>query len=97
VVLAGDYLALDSTGVVAHLEDPQALRAMLQSVGRGGPAIVIGLIAMAIVMSPLPSAPIALSAGMAYGHTLGTVHVLVGAELGALTAFAIARHRSTKR
>lgn len=46
---------------------------------------------LAIVASPLPSAPIALAAGAAYGHTFGTMLVVLGAELGALAAFLLAR------
>lgn len=42
-------------------------------------------------MSPLPSAPIALAAGALYGHTWGTIYILIGAELGAIIAFSIAR------
>jgi uncharacterized membrane protein YdjX (TVP38/TMEM64 family) len=56
-----------------------------------GPLAIIGLLAMAIVLNPIPSAPIALAAGAAYGHLWGTVYVVTGAEIGALIAFAIAR------
>lgn len=56
-----------------------------------GPILIIGLMSIAIVFNPLPSAPIALAAGAVYGHTLGTVYVVAGAELGAIVAFAIAR------
>lgn len=41
--------------------------------------------------SPIPSAPIALAAGAAYGHVWGTVQIVIGAELGALIAFGLAR------
>ena len=56
-----------------------------------GPLAVIGLMTIAIVFSPLPSAPIALVAGAAYGHGWGTLYILLGAELGALIAFTLAR------
>ena len=46
---------------------------------------------LAIVFSPMPSAPIALAAGAAYGHLWGTVYVVAGSMAGALAAFAIAR------
>ena len=39
----------------------------------------------------IPSAPIALAAGAAYGHGWGTLYVLLGAEAGALAAFGVAR------
>jgi len=45
----------------------------------------------AIVMSPLPSAPVAIASGFVYGHVWGTIYILIGAELGALIAFSIAR------
>lgn len=41
--------------------------------------------------SPIPSAPIALAAGAAYGHFWGTMQVVIGAEMGALIAFDLAR------
>jgi uncharacterized membrane protein YdjX (TVP38/TMEM64 family) len=47
--------------------------------------------ALAIVVNPISSAPIALAAGAVYGHGWGTLHVLLGAELGAMIAFGIAR------
>jgi uncharacterized membrane protein YdjX (TVP38/TMEM64 family) len=91
VLLGAGYLALAWSGALDHLQDPAALRRTVLSAGWAGGAAVVGLMAIAIVMSPLPSAPIALAAGMVYGHTFGTVLVLAGAELGALIAFAIAR------
>ncbi|WP_419195972.1 TVP38/TMEM64 family protein [Cognatishimia activa] len=63
----------------------------VDSAGFWGPMLIVALIAIAIVASPIPSAPIALAAGAAYGHFFGTLLVIVGAELGALAAFVIAR------
>ena len=48
-------------------------------------------IALRTMASPIPSAPVALAAGAAYGHVWGTVQVVIGAELGALIAFGLAR------
>ncbi len=45
----------------------------------------------AIVMSPIPSGPIALVAGAIYGPLWGTVFIVVGAEAGSVIAFWIAR------
>lgn len=90
-VITVSFLLLTETGLAAMLSEPQALRQWVQDIGWPGPAVLMGLMAFAIVISPLPSAPIALAAGAAYGHIWGTVYVAAGAELGALTAFAIAR------
>lgn len=59
--------------------------------GLWGPVLIVTLMTIAVVASPIPSAPIALAAGAAYGHLWGTVQVVIGAELGALIAFGLAR------
>lgn len=89
--LIAGYLILARSGAITFLENGPALQAWLQQLGVIGPLAIIGLMTLAIVMSPIPSAPIALAAGAAYGHTEGTVYVLIGAELGAIIAFTIAR------
>jgi uncharacterized membrane protein YdjX (TVP38/TMEM64 family) len=43
------------------------------------------------VFNPIPSAPIALAAGAVFGHGWGTLYIVLGAELGAIIAFGIAR------
>lgn len=67
------------------------MKASIQQVGLLGPFIIILLITIAIVISPIPSAPIALVSGALYGHTLGTIYIIIGAIAGALIAFIIAR------
>jgi len=71
--------------------DSVRLKEQINDLGLLGPLTVIGLLALAIVISPIPSAPIALASGAAYGHWWGTLYVLIGAELGAFIAFFIAR------
>ena len=71
--------------------DRKALETLVAEAGPAGPVLVVGLMALAVVASPIPSAPVALAAGAAYGHTWGTIWVVAGAELGALVAFALAR------
>jgi uncharacterized membrane protein YdjX (TVP38/TMEM64 family) len=71
--------------------DSETIKKMVQRAGIWGPLLVIALMTFAVVMSPLPSAPIALASGAAYGHFLGTLYVLAGAEAGALIAFGLAR------
>ncbi len=69
----------------------EAIEALVARAGLWGPALIITLMTIAVVASPIPSAPIALAAGAAYGHLWGTVQVVIGAELGALIAFGLAR------
>ena len=91
VVLVVGYVMLSKMGATAFLEDGAALQQWVRQLGVAGPLVIIGLMAMAIIMSPIPSAPIALAAGAAYGHTVGTIYVAIGSELGAIIAFFIAR------
>lgn len=91
VVLLGAYVALSRAGTIDLLENGAALKQWILQLGATGPFVIIGLIAVAIVLSPIPSAPIALAAGAAYGHTAGTLYVATGSELGAMIAFLIAR------
>jgi uncharacterized membrane protein YdjX (TVP38/TMEM64 family) len=74
-----------------RLLDRDTLEALVVRAGIWGPLLIIGLMIVAVVASPIPSAPIALAAGAAYGHLWGTVQVVLGAEIGALIAFGLAR------
>ncbi len=53
--------------------------------------ILIGLMTVAIVASPIPSAPIGLAAGAAYGPVFGSAIIIAGSALGSILAFGIAR------
>ena len=73
------------------LLDVERLEMLVARAGLWGPVVIVTLMTLAVVASPIPSAPIALAAGAAYGHVWGTVQVVIGAELGALIAFGLAR------
>ena len=72
-------------------KDSDLLLAKIRNLDELGPLLVIGLMVLAIVFNPLPSAPVALAAGAVYGHTMGTIYIVIGAEIGAICAFLIAR------
>lgn len=91
LVLGALYWLLRDSGAIAIVLDAGALKLEVGKLGPWGPLAVIGLMILAILVSPIPSAPIALAAGALYGHTWGTLYVLLGAEIGALAAFGIAR------
>lgn len=91
VALVFAYRMLEDSGAMAVLLDGHALRQYIMGFGMLGPLAVVALIALAVLLSPIPSAPVALAAGALYGHSWGTLYVLLGAELGALGAFSLAR------
>lgn len=78
-----------------YFNQEEVARLVLE-VGNAGPLLIIVLMIVAVVASPIPSAPIALAAGAAYGHYFGALYVAIGAELGALLAFLIARYFGKK-
>lgn len=91
VALVTGYLAFATSPELQRMLRPSAVRGLLDGLGPWGPAALVGAMAVAIVFSPVPSAPIALAAGAVYGRTWGTVYAVVGAEIGALVAFGLAR------
>ena len=48
--------------------------------GPFGPVALIGLMVLAIVVSPIPSGPIAITSGALYGASVGTAISIVGAK-----------------
>lgn len=92
-VLAIGLFGLWLAGVIpTPAFDRAQIQLWIDAAGIWGPVVIVALMTAAIVASPVPSAPIALAAGAAYGHFAGTIIVLIGAELGALVAFLIARY-----
>ena len=78
-------------GLPLELPSSAKLQAWFNQFGALGPVAIVVSMTVAILVSPVPSAPIALAAGAIYGHFWGALYVLAGSELGALAAFGIAR------
>lgn len=91
LALVAAYWLLEQTGALAIILDGHALREFIMGLGLLGPLAIIALMVVAILVSPIPSAPIALAAGALYGHTWGTAYIALGSEIGALAAFGLAR------
>jgi len=78
-------------GWLDMLKNQEKMAILIKNLGILGPVAIVFLIATAIIISPLPSAPVALVSGALYGHTFGTIYVVLGALSGALLAFMISR------
>jgi uncharacterized membrane protein YdjX (TVP38/TMEM64 family) len=70
---------------------PDVIVQWLSDAGPLAPLLLIVSMAGAVVIPPIPSLPLDLAAGAAFGPFLGTVYAVLGAELGAIGAFLIAR------
>jgi len=71
--------------------NPERIVEYLDTWGPAGPLVFMVMMATAVVVSPLPSLPLDLAAGVAFGPLLGTSYSVVGAEVGAVISFLIGR------
>ena len=91
-VLAGAvWWWLPSFEEVTSWLDPQRATEILAGAGPAGPVVLMGLVAFAVVVAPVPMLPIDIAAGVVYGPWLGTLYVSLGALVGAVASFQIAR------
>ncbi len=90
LAIAGLYGVIQFTSLQDFLA-PEKLTSILRDLGVAGPFVLMGLMTLAVVVSPIPSLPLDLAAGAAYGPFWGAVYVLIGAELGAIISFFIGR------
>lgn len=89
VLSAAAVLAVDVTDAGAAGFDVER---DLPSLGIWGPIAIIGLRMLAALSGVVPSSPVLLAAGATEGIVLGSIYVLIGAQLGALIAFLIGRY-----
>jgi len=85
------YLLMDWFGLIALVKDTEQFKIYVNQLGVWGIFLTIFLMAFAILFKMLPSAAVALASGAVYGHTWGTIYIIMGAWLGAVIAFSITR------
>lgn len=85
------YMLLKYFGLYDLIMDTEAFKAYVIEMGYWGGLLIIVLMAFAILFKLLPSAAVALVSGAVYGHTWGTIYVIIGAWIGAIIAFSITR------
>jgi uncharacterized membrane protein YdjX (TVP38/TMEM64 family) len=98
VLRVGAFVLLAVTMIIAartvdfgRLVPAQGIEAWLQGAGPLGPIVFILAMALAVVISPLPSLPLDIAAGSVFGPLLGTVYAVTGGLLGAVASFLLAR------
>lgn len=90
VVLVAGYGAVSWLDV-GELLKPDRIADQLRAAGPFGPILFMVLMAVAVVISPIPSLPLDIAAGATFGPMLGTVYSVLGAEIGAIASFLIGR------
>lgn len=83
------FVAVTHLDLAAHL-DPTRIESLLTAAGPFAP-LVLAVIMAVVVVSPIPSFPFDIAAGVYFGPWLGTLYAAAGAALGAVAAFQIAR------
>jgi uncharacterized membrane protein YdjX (TVP38/TMEM64 family) len=70
---------------------PDRIQGILGGAGALAPFLYMIIMAAAVVVSPIPSVPLDVAAGIFFGPLLGTVYSAIGALGGAVVSFLIAR------
>jgi uncharacterized membrane protein YdjX (TVP38/TMEM64 family) len=70
---------------------PDRIQGILGKAGGLAPLLHMVMMALAVVVSPIPSVPLDVAAGIFFGPLRGTIYSAVGALGGAVASFLIAR------
>lgn len=70
---------------------PAVLAQWLNNAGPWAPLLLIGSMVCAVIIPPIPSLPLVLTAGAAFGPFDGAIYAVIGAEIGAIACFLAAR------
>lgn len=89
-VIAAGWWGLSSIDYERYLT-PAALVQQLNDAGPLGPLLLISSMVGAVIIPPVPSLPLDLAAGAAFGPFYGALYAIIGAEIGAIICFLIAR------
>lgn len=73
------------------LSDPSALRAAILSFGALAPVAYVLVLAVQVVVAPVPGHVLGFVGGYLFGAVWGTVYSLVGVTLGSTAVFALSR------
>lgn len=84
-------LAVERAANVFLQVDAGSIQNRLVGLGPWAPFVYVVIVVVAIVAAPVPSVPLDIAAGLTFGVVWGSVLTLIGDEIGALVAFALAR------
>lgn len=90
VAIVAGWWGLASIDYERYLS-PTALTQWLHDAGPLAPLLLIGSMVGAVIIPPIPSLPLDLAAGAAFGPFYGALYAVIGAEIGAIICFLIAR------
>lgn len=71
--------------------DVQDVREWIRDLGVWGPILLITVLAVAMVIAPIPNPPFMIAAGIAWGTPLGVAYSVIGQLLGSVIIFWLSR------
>ncbi|MGB7441506.1 MAG: TVP38/TMEM64 family protein [Coleofasciculaceae cyanobacterium] len=74
-----------------NLLTPEGFRQGIKNLGFFGPLVYIGILALSVVISPIPGAPLAVVAGAMWGSIWAGIYSVIGGFLGSLIAYFLGR------
>lgn len=90
VLMAAIYCAGFFSDIASSF-NPDQIQIWLADAGTFAPLLYMSVMALAVVISPVPSLPLDIAAGVFFGPIPGTVYSVFGALTGAVISFMIAR------
>jgi len=96
VIAVAYYFIANSPWVQGYLNDPQKIKDFALGFGAIAPVILILFQAIQNILPLLPHEITAVATGFIFGSFLGSVYTLIGAFLGSLVVFVIARKYGKK-
>ena len=87
-LLTGGAIVVLHPGILEFFT-PDRLTYAVERVGIWGPALYIAIIAMSVVVSQIPGAPLAIAAGAVWDPLLAGVYTVIGGFGGALIAYRL--------
>ena len=91
VLLALAYVVTSEALGISYEIDPEPFQSWVRAQGALGPVVYIAILALSVLIAPIPNGPIFIAAGLAWGAILGTAYSMAGMLLGSSLAFWIAR------
>lgn len=89
ILLSGGLLCLWLYHPSLELFSPEGFKRVINQAGFLGPLVYIGLLTVSVVISPIPSAPLAMVAGAIWGPVLAGIYSVIGGFLGGVIAYFI--------
>lgn len=80
-----------ATQVEVNLLTPEGLQQVITDAGIWGVLAYIAVIALAVVMSPIPGAPLTIAAGAVWGAVPAGIYSVIGGFTGSLIAYFVGR------